>query len=136
MHPFMLLISPGLLASYKMSLPVVFFSNRSEIQHLETNIHLFVGNVPMHHYTKSSHHFLLTHFKCTIWKLLKYAGGKVWAGGVLDFSSERGLKRNCFPRFPAHVHSGVARAWRINSCVSAGQKVHIYTSQKTEMSSR
>lgn len=63
----------------------------------------------------------------------KYKG---FGGEGGDFSSRRRLKWNCFPRFPAHVHSGVDRAWRINSCISAGQKEHIHASQKPEMSSR
>lgn len=35
---------------------------------------------------------------------------------------QREQKWNCFPRFSLHVHSGVTRAWKINSCLSAGQK--------------
>lgn len=54
----------------------------------------------MHHYTKSSHHFLSKHFKCCIWKLLKSGKGVVGHsglggtgveyenGGGVDFSSQ------------------------------------------------
>lgn len=58
----------------------------------------------MHHYTKSSHHFLLTHFKCDIWKLLKCGKGtrgrkyEGWGWGVI-FLKEK-AKMKLFPTFP------------------------------------